>query len=95
MVPLTRKQTKRAFDAERREQLIYQRAFDPENYGEDGLGLVRFSHIPVSVIRQLVAEGLLNPQDRRDLSPTVEEMLAFCSGEDEVSEDGACWCWYD
>lgn len=28
---------KRRLDAERREQLLYQRAYTPENYGKDGL----------------------------------------------------------
>lgn len=130
-------------DAERREQLLYQRAYTPENYDGDGWGLAHFSHIPVAVIKQLVAEGLLNLQDQHNGSPSVGEMLAFCSGEDEaiwffhgftvgpertdcrvtlegfgsftaptpertekflqfnrrgeteVSETGACWCWYD
>ena len=125
----------------RREQIIYQRDYDPGNYPESGV--LHFSHVSVDVVRQLVAEGLLDLQDRHNDSPTVGEMLAFCSGEDEaiwffhgftvrpdqvigrvslegfesftapmperieeflrfnrygeteVSEDGACWCWYD
>lgn len=134
---------KRKRDAERREQLLYQRAYDLENYGEDGLNLARFAHISVAVVKQLVAEELLSLEDRHNDSPSVGEMLAFCSGldediwffhgftvgperidcrvtlegfesftaptperieeflrfnchgETEVSEDGACWCWYD
>lgn len=138
-----RQEQKRKLDAERREQLIYQRDYNSENYGEDGLGLAYFSHIPVTVIKQLVAEGLLSLEYRHGGSPTVGEMLAFCSGEDEavwffhgftagpersdcrvalegfesftasaperiaeflrfnsrgeteISENGACRCWYD
>ncbi len=134
---------KRRLDAERREQLLYQRAYTPENYGKDGLDLSYFSHIPVALVRQLVAEGLLDLRSQHSESPSVEEMLTFCSGADEaiwffhgftvgperidcrvtlegfesftaptperieeflrfnrrgeteVSETGACWCWYD
>ena len=134
---------KRRLDAERREQLLYKRAYIPANYGRNGLGLAYFSHIPVALVKQLVAEDLLDPRYQRNKSPSVGEILAFCSGKDEaiwffhgftvgpertdcraalvgfesfvaptperieeflrfncrgeteVSEDGACWCWYD
>lgn len=68
---------KRRLDAERREQLLYKRAYISENYGRNGLGLAYFSHIPIALIKQLVAEGLLDPQYQRNDSPSVGEMLAF------------------
>lgn len=73
---------KRLEDARRREQIIYHRDYDPGNYPDSGV--LQFSRLPVNVVRQLVAEGLLDPQYRHNESPTVEEMLAFCSGEDEA-----------
>ena len=45
--------------------------------------LMHFSRLPVSAVGQLVKEGLLDLQFRRNESPSVGEMLAFCSGEDE------------
>lgn len=72
---------KRWKDAARREQIIYHRDYKPENYPDNGV--LYFSRLPVAVARQLVAEGLLDPQFRYNESPSVEEMLAFCSGEDE------------
>lgn len=68
--------------ARRREQIIYHRDYDPGNYPDSGL--LYFSRISVDVVRQLVAEGLLDLQDRHNESPTVKEFLDFCSGEDEA-----------
>lgn len=127
--------------ANRREQLIYHRDYEPDNY--PWTEILYFSRMPIGTVRQLVAEGLLDPQARHNDSPTVQDMLDFCSGADEdiwffhgftvspkrgdsrvtlegfesftsptperteeflrfnrrgeteVSEDGACWCWYD
>lgn len=75
---------KRQRDAERREQLIFNRIYDPKNYGGDGLGLAYFSGVPVALVRQLVTEGLLDPQYCHNESPSVEEMLEFCHGADEA-----------
>ena len=72
---------KRWKDADRREQIIYHRPYNPKNYPQ-GM-LMYFSHLPVSAVRQLVAEGLLDFQYQRNESPSVGEMLKFCSGEDE------------
>lgn len=134
----------RELDAERRERLIYnRRPYNLKNYGENGCNLSRFEKLPIAVVKQLVDEGLLSLEYRHNDSPSVGEMLAFCSGADEdiwffhgftvgperidcrvtlegfesftaptperieeflrfnrhgeteVSEDGACWCWYD
>lgn len=35
------------------------------------------------MLRQLMAEGFLNPFERQNDSPTVKEMMDFCAGEDE------------
>lgn len=68
-------------NAERREQLIYGRGFDPANYSSDGIAY--FQGISMDMLRQLIAEGFLNPFERQNDSPTVKEMMDFCAGEDE------------
>lgn len=68
-------------NAERREQLIYGRGFDPANYSSDGIAY--FQGISMDMLRQLMAEGFLNPFERQNDSPTVKEMMDFCAGEDE------------
>lgn len=73
----------RELDAERRERLIYNRPYNLKDYGEDGYNLSRFKKLPIAVVKQLVAEGLLSLEDGHNDSPTVGEMLAFCSGADE------------
>lgn len=67
-------------NAERREQLIYGRGFDPANYSSDGIAY--FQGISMDMLRQLMAEGFLNPFERQNDSPTVKEMMDFCAGED-------------
>lgn len=68
-------------NAERREQLIYGRGFDPANYSSDGIAY--FQGISMDMLWQLIAEGFLNPFERQNDSPTVKEMMDFCAGEDE------------
>lgn len=68
-------------DAERREQLIYGRGFDPANYLPDGLAY--FQGVSMDMLRHLIAEGFLDPYERQNNSPTVKEMMDFCAGDDE------------
>jgi len=67
---------------ERMEQIIYGRSFDPANYGY--LALCRFERISVDTAKQLLAEGLLEPDRHPEQAPSAREMIAFaCAGTDE------------
>jgi len=67
---------------ERREQLIFGRSFDPANYARNELAY--FEGISVDTAKQLLAEGLLDPNIFHNESPTMGEMISFaCSGTDE------------
>lgn len=75
--------------AERREQLIYGRHFDFENYSGDQLSY--FPSITADAVRRLLAEGFLSPERKHEYAPSVLEMLAFCS----VGDDEANWYFHD
>ncbi len=67
---------------ERREQLIYGRSFDTADNARRELAY--FEGISVDTAKLLLSEGLLEPNESHNKSPTVQEMVSFaCSGTDE------------
>lgn len=68
-----------------REQLIFERRYDASNYARDGLSY--FDSITAATVKELLEEGLLEPDRNSYFAPSVQEMLDFCSGE----EDETIW----
>lgn len=62
-------------DADEREQIVFQRSYDPKHY-EYG-GTCRFSNLPLEKIEALIEKGFLSPRDCQNSSPTAEEFIVF------------------
>lgn len=67
--------------AEEREQLVFARAYDPNNYYLGGIQ--RFDSLDIATARKLMEAGFLNPDDSQNGAPTSKEIISFCSGDDE------------
>lgn len=63
-------------EANEREQLVFNRPYDAENYRMGGIS--HFDHMSVETAKKLLEKGYIDPQDTQNSSPTASEMIAFC-----------------
>jgi len=70
----------KSFNADEREQIIFHRQYDPENY-KDG-GICKFKSLHYNVIRELMDKGYLDPDDFQNCSPTVDSFATFVKNHD-------------
>lgn len=62
-------------DANEREQIIFGRNYDPENYKAGGV--CRFNHLDLEKVLRLVDKGYLSPEDTQNYSPKAGEFIRF------------------
>ena len=72
------------FDREEREQIVFHRHYDPKVY-ERGYGISRFKDLPLNVIKRLIEEGYLDPNDYQNSSPTVSSIVKFVEEHDPAN----------
>ena len=68
--------------AEQREQLLFHRPYDEKNY-EMG-GIAYFDEITVKTAKRLIELGFVDPEDRQNCSPTMQEMVDFCDDDTDM-----------
>lgn len=64
-----------------REQIIFGRDYDDNNYRLGGIA--HFDELSIPQLRKLLNAGLIDPNERQNESPTTKEILDFCSENDE------------
>lgn len=67
--------------AQEREQLVFKRDYDRENYKMGGI--CRFDKMSIPTARELIKLGYLDPGDAQNYAPSAKEIVDFCSGDDE------------
>ena len=79
---MTRKNGSRgnSLDAEKREQIIFHRSYQPENYKQGGI--CQFEGITLKAIRELLEPGFIKSDDYMNASPTVQEFTDFVEAQD-------------
>ena len=70
-------------DYELREQLVFGRNYDDRFYKMGGISY--FDCLSIPKLRELLKAGFIDPDEAQNSSPTTQEILDFCSGDDELS----------
>ena len=65
-------------DANIREQLIFGRDYDPDNYR----GTCQFDNLSFQKAKELMERGYLSPEDKQNESPTAQEFVDFMAAHD-------------
>ena len=66
-------------EANYRERLIFGREFDPRNYKG---GICQFENMSYRQAVDLMARGLLSPQEKQNEAPTVQAFIDFVAAHD-------------
>lgn len=75
---------KNSFDKEEREQIVFNRHYDPKVY-ERGYGISKFKDLPLNVIKRLIEKGYLDPNDYQNSSLTVSSIVKFVEEHDPAN----------